>query len=169
MLGYGLAGAISPYLGVVLRNHDPRLPFVISGVVLLATTLALSRVERGLALGELLHLELIRVAVPSDHPQDGLRGRAIAEEHPDEEVVTQRAGLRDGHPDPVVQLLAARLRDAEDLAVGGPDGGLAHALHQPLPDEPIERAVDLSEVELPKHARFPRPARLHICKNKKAQ
>jgi MFS family permease len=49
MLGYGLAGAVSPYLGVVLRNHDPRLPFVISGVVLLITTLALSKVERNLA------------------------------------------------------------------------------------------------------------------------
>lgn len=49
MVGYGLAGAISPYLGVMLRHHDPRLPFVISGVVLLVTTLALSRVERGLA------------------------------------------------------------------------------------------------------------------------
>ncbi|MEH2507442.1 MFS family permease [Bradyrhizobium sp. AZCC 1578] len=49
MLGYGLAGAVSPYLGLVLRNHDPRLPFVISGVVLLLTTLALSRVERDLA------------------------------------------------------------------------------------------------------------------------
>ncbi|MCA6117712.1 MFS transporter [Bradyrhizobium sp. WSM 1738] len=49
MLGYGLAGAVSPYLGVVLRNHDPRLPFVISGVVLLLTTLALSKVERDLA------------------------------------------------------------------------------------------------------------------------
>jgi hypothetical protein len=34
MLGYGLAGAVSPYLGVVLRNEDPRLPFVVSGVVL---------------------------------------------------------------------------------------------------------------------------------------
>jgi hypothetical protein len=49
MLGYGLAGAISPYLGVVLRNEDPRLPFLISGVVLLATTLALSKVERDIA------------------------------------------------------------------------------------------------------------------------
>jgi MFS family permease len=49
MLGYGLAGAVSPYLGVVLRNHDPRLPFVISGVVLLITALALARVERDLA------------------------------------------------------------------------------------------------------------------------
>jgi hypothetical protein len=49
MLGYGLAGAVSPYLGVVLRNVDPRLPFVISSVVLLITTFALSRVERDLA------------------------------------------------------------------------------------------------------------------------
>jgi len=49
MLGYGLAGAVSPYLGVVLRNEDPRLPFLISGVVLLITTLALSRVERDIA------------------------------------------------------------------------------------------------------------------------
>jgi MFS family permease len=49
MLGYGLAGAVSPYLGVVLRNEDPRLPFVISGVVLLLTTLALSKVERDIA------------------------------------------------------------------------------------------------------------------------
>jgi MFS family permease len=49
MLGYGLAGAVSPYLGAVLRDRDPRLPFVISSVVLLITALALSRVERGLA------------------------------------------------------------------------------------------------------------------------
>jgi hypothetical protein len=48
MLGYGLAGAVSPYLGVVLRNQDPRLPFVISSAVLLLTALALYRVERGL-------------------------------------------------------------------------------------------------------------------------
>jgi MFS family permease len=46
MLGYGLAGAVSPYLGVVLRDHDARLPFVISGVVLFITALALSKVER---------------------------------------------------------------------------------------------------------------------------
>ena len=49
MLGYGLAGAVSPYLGVLLRSHDARIPFVISSVVLLITALALSRVERGLA------------------------------------------------------------------------------------------------------------------------
>jgi Major Facilitator Superfamily len=49
LLGYGLAGAVSPYLGVVLRDIDPRLPFMISSVVLLITTLALSRVECDLA------------------------------------------------------------------------------------------------------------------------
>jgi len=49
MLGYGLAGALSPYLGVVLRDTDARLPFVISSVVILITTFALSRVERDLA------------------------------------------------------------------------------------------------------------------------
>jgi MFS family permease len=51
MLGYGLAGAVSPYLGVMLRDHDARLPFVISSVVLLVTALALSGVERGLVRG----------------------------------------------------------------------------------------------------------------------
>jgi hypothetical protein len=49
LLGYGLAGAVSPYLGVVLRNVDARLPFIISSVVLLVTALALSRVERDVA------------------------------------------------------------------------------------------------------------------------
>jgi MFS family permease len=48
MLGYGLAGAVSPYLGVVLRDRDARLPFAISSVVLLIVALALSGVERGL-------------------------------------------------------------------------------------------------------------------------
>jgi Major Facilitator Superfamily len=49
MLGYGLAGALSPYLGVVLRDIDARLPFVMSSIVILITTFALSRVERDLA------------------------------------------------------------------------------------------------------------------------
>jgi hypothetical protein len=49
MLGYGIAGAVSPYLGVVLRDVDARLPFVISSMVLLVTTLALSKVERAVA------------------------------------------------------------------------------------------------------------------------
>jgi MFS family permease len=46
MLGYGLAGAVSPYLGVMLRDHDPRWPFVVSSAVLFITALALSKIER---------------------------------------------------------------------------------------------------------------------------
>ncbi|MVT49726.1 MFS transporter [Bradyrhizobium yuanmingense] len=49
MLGYGVAGAVSPYLGVVLREHDARLPFVISSVVLLLTALGLFRIEHDVA------------------------------------------------------------------------------------------------------------------------
>lgn len=49
MLGYGLAGAVSPYLGVVLRDHDARLPFVISSAVLLLTALGMSRIEHQVA------------------------------------------------------------------------------------------------------------------------
>ncbi|MGJ4929605.1 MFS transporter [Bradyrhizobium sp. HKCCYLS2038] len=47
MLGYGVAGAVSPYLGVVLRDYDPRLPFIISSAVLLLTALGLSRAGQG--------------------------------------------------------------------------------------------------------------------------
>ena len=49
-LGYGIAGAIAPYLGAVLLKVDARLPFVISSAVLLLTALGLSRVERGVAM-----------------------------------------------------------------------------------------------------------------------
>jgi Major Facilitator Superfamily len=49
MLGYGIASAVSPYLGVVLRDHDARLPFVLSGAVLLLTALAFSGIERRVA------------------------------------------------------------------------------------------------------------------------
>jgi len=48
MLGYGLAGAVSPYLGVLLRDHDARMPFIISTVVLLITALGPSQVGPGL-------------------------------------------------------------------------------------------------------------------------
>ena len=64
MLGYGVAGAISPYLGVVLRNQDARLPFVISSVVLLITALALSKVEHGLAQNPSSSAKPIEVAKP---------------------------------------------------------------------------------------------------------
>lgn len=48
MLGYGLAGAVAPYMATSLRGVDPRVPFVIAGVTLLLVTFTLSRVERGL-------------------------------------------------------------------------------------------------------------------------
>lgn len=64
MLGYGIAGAVSPYLGVVLRNHDPRIPFVISTVVLLLTALAMSWIERQLRAGKLSAPEPRPLAMP---------------------------------------------------------------------------------------------------------
>jgi hypothetical protein len=45
MLGYGVAGAVAPFLGTVLRDVDARLPFIISSIVLLLTAVGLSRVE----------------------------------------------------------------------------------------------------------------------------
>lgn len=47
--GTALAGAISPYLGVALREVDPRIPFVVSSLTLLATVGGLVWVERRLA------------------------------------------------------------------------------------------------------------------------
>lgn len=64
MLGYGIAGAVSPYLGVVLRNHDPRIPFVVSTVVLLLTALAMSWIERQLREGKLSAPEPKPLAMP---------------------------------------------------------------------------------------------------------
>jgi MFS family permease len=49
MLGNGVAAALSPYLGVVLRNRDARLPFVLSSLLLLITALALSKAGRSVA------------------------------------------------------------------------------------------------------------------------
>jgi hypothetical protein len=48
LLGYGLASAVSPYLGVLLRDHDARMPFIISTLVLLITAVGLSQVGPGL-------------------------------------------------------------------------------------------------------------------------
>ena len=47
--GLGLAGAVSPYLTIVLRDADPRLPFVLSSVALAAATLGIRWAERSLA------------------------------------------------------------------------------------------------------------------------
>lgn len=57
MLGYGFAGALSPYLGVALRDQDPRIPFVVSSAVLLVTAFAMSWIERKLREGSLTAIE----------------------------------------------------------------------------------------------------------------
>ena len=49
MLGYGVAGALAPYLAVTLRDLDPRWPFALSSITLLLTALGLAAVERRLA------------------------------------------------------------------------------------------------------------------------
>jgi hypothetical protein len=49
MLGYGIAGALAPYLAVALRGIDPRVPFALSSIVLAATALGLNWAERSLA------------------------------------------------------------------------------------------------------------------------
>ena len=41
MLGLGIAGAVSPYLAIILAKQDPRLPFVIASVALVLTSLAI--------------------------------------------------------------------------------------------------------------------------------
>ena len=49
LFGLGVANAVSPYLGVVLRGVDPRLPFILSSVALAAVTLGIVAAERALA------------------------------------------------------------------------------------------------------------------------
>jgi MFS family permease len=49
LTGSALAAAAAPYLGVAMRGVDPRLPFVLSTLTLLATVAGLVYVERRLA------------------------------------------------------------------------------------------------------------------------
>src|SRR5688572_7140067 len=49
LTGLAIGGAIAPYLGVSLKNVDPRLPFAVASLTLLVTTAGLIRVERVLA------------------------------------------------------------------------------------------------------------------------
>ena len=46
--GLAIGGAIAPYLGIALKNHDPKLPFAVSSLTLFATTTGLIWVERAL-------------------------------------------------------------------------------------------------------------------------
>ena len=49
MLGYGIAGAMAPYLALTLRDVDPRVPFAVASIVLVLTTLGMIWAERMLA------------------------------------------------------------------------------------------------------------------------
>jgi hypothetical protein len=49
LFGLGLAGAVAPYLTVALRDVDPRLPFALASIAVMAVTLGLSWAERSLA------------------------------------------------------------------------------------------------------------------------
>lgn len=52
--GLAFGGALAPYLGITLKNLDPRLPFAVSSLTLLVTTVGLIRIERRLALQPLV-------------------------------------------------------------------------------------------------------------------
>lgn len=49
MLGYGIAGALAPYLAISLRDLDPRWPFALSSLALVLTTFGMIAAERMLA------------------------------------------------------------------------------------------------------------------------
>ena len=49
LFGLAAGGAIAPFLGVALKNVDPRLPFALSSLALLAATAGIVHVERHLA------------------------------------------------------------------------------------------------------------------------
>jgi len=49
MLGTGIAGAMGPYLTIVLRDIDPRVPFAVASIVLMLVTLGMITAERRLA------------------------------------------------------------------------------------------------------------------------
>lgn len=50
LCGLAAGGAIAPYLGVALKNVDPRVPFALSSLTLLAATAGIVYVERRLKL-----------------------------------------------------------------------------------------------------------------------
>jgi hypothetical protein len=49
LVGYGVAGALAPWLTVALRTVDPRWPFFLAGTALVLATFALAPIERSLA------------------------------------------------------------------------------------------------------------------------
>ncbi len=48
LMGLAAGGAVAPYLGTVLKNVDPRLPFALSSLTLLLATMGIVWIERAL-------------------------------------------------------------------------------------------------------------------------
>jgi hypothetical protein len=48
MLGFGIAGAVAPFLALTLRTIDPRIPFALASTVLVLATFGLIAAERAL-------------------------------------------------------------------------------------------------------------------------
>lgn len=68
LTGLAVGGAVAPYLGIALKNLDPRVPFAVSSATLLAATAGLIRVERALA------RRPARLAAPVAAPQPLIPG-----------------------------------------------------------------------------------------------
>jgi MFS family permease len=51
LLGSGIASALAPYLGLTLKQLDPRIPFVLSSLALAAVAFGMVAAERALAAG----------------------------------------------------------------------------------------------------------------------
>lgn len=69
LCGLALGAAIAPYLGVTLKNMDPRWPFVLSSLALLVATAGIVYVER--------RLQFSPIAPPSPTPEPAdLAGRS---------------------------------------------------------------------------------------------
>jgi MFS family permease len=49
LLGSGIASALAPYLGLTLKQVDPRIPFVLSSLALAAVAFGMAAAERALA------------------------------------------------------------------------------------------------------------------------
>ena len=64
MLGYGLAAAAAPYLGVLLRHKDARIPFVVSALVLLFTAFGMSWLERQVREGAVAPAQRPAITMP---------------------------------------------------------------------------------------------------------
>lgn len=77
LLGFGLASAAAPYLGLALRGGDPRVPFVLASVALALVTLGMVAAERALARAAPVSAPVVPSSAPS-RPAGALATFALA-------------------------------------------------------------------------------------------